>query len=115
MPGGDRTGPLGEGPQTGRRMGYCAGFEHPGFMNMNQGWGRGIGRKFRGGFNHGRGPGYGYGYGYGFRHGYGGSYPQGDIPEVSEKTWVENEIRILKDQLAALEDRLSKIGKNEKG
>jgi hypothetical protein len=24
MPGGDRTGPLGQGPMTGRSMGYCA-------------------------------------------------------------------------------------------
>jgi hypothetical protein len=108
MPGGDRTGPWGEGPQTGRRMGYCAGYEHPGFMNVHPGWGRGFGRRFRGGSGYGRGP------GYGFRHGYGGFYPQGDIPDVTEKTWVENEIRILKDQLAALEDRLSKIGKKEK-
>lgn len=23
MPGGDRTGPLGTGPRTGRGMGYC--------------------------------------------------------------------------------------------
>ena len=26
MPFGDRTGPLGLGPRTGRVMGYCAGF-----------------------------------------------------------------------------------------
>jgi hypothetical protein len=24
MPGGDRTGPFGQGPMTGRAMGYCA-------------------------------------------------------------------------------------------
>jgi len=26
MPGGDRTGPIGMGPMTGRGMGYCTGF-----------------------------------------------------------------------------------------
>ena len=26
MPGGDRTGPLGQGPMTGRGAGYCGGF-----------------------------------------------------------------------------------------
>ena len=26
MPGGDRTGPLGMGPMTGRGLGYCTGF-----------------------------------------------------------------------------------------
>ena len=32
MPGGDRTGPMGMGPMTGRAAGYCAGFAVPGFM-----------------------------------------------------------------------------------
>jgi hypothetical protein len=49
MPGGDRTGPMGMGPMTGRRAGYCAGFAVPGFMNPGfgfggGGWGRGGGR-----------------------------------------------------------------------
>ncbi|MCK4238634.1 MAG: DUF5320 domain-containing protein, partial [Candidatus Lokiarchaeota archaeon] len=26
MPGGDRTGPGGLGPMTGRALGYCAGY-----------------------------------------------------------------------------------------
>jgi uncharacterized protein DUF5320 len=25
MPHGDRTGPMGQGPKTGRAMGYCSG------------------------------------------------------------------------------------------
>jgi hypothetical protein len=28
MPGGDKTGPAGKGPMTGRRAGICAGFDH---------------------------------------------------------------------------------------
>ena len=39
MPRGDRTGPLGRGPMTGRGLGYCAGYDAPGFM-----FGRGFGR-----------------------------------------------------------------------
>ena len=31
MPGGDRTGPMGQGPMTGRGAGYCAGFGMPGY------------------------------------------------------------------------------------
>ncbi|MBT4363864.1 MAG: DUF5320 domain-containing protein, partial [Desulfobacteraceae bacterium] len=42
----------------------------------------------------------------GYRGGYG-NYYEGSA-DVSEKTLLENEIRILKDQLSALEDRLSK-------
>ncbi|MGB9888435.1 MAG: DUF5320 domain-containing protein [Anaerolineae bacterium] len=30
MPAGDRTGPMGMGPMTGRRAGYCAGYANPG-------------------------------------------------------------------------------------
>ena len=33
MPGGDRTGPWGMGPRTGRGAGFCSGYRMPGFMN----------------------------------------------------------------------------------
>ena len=48
MPKGDGTGPVGQGQMTGRRMGYCAGFNVPGFMNsgVGRGFGRGLGRGF---------------------------------------------------------------------
>ena len=56
MPGGDRTGPMGMGPMTGRGAGFCAGYGMPGFMNpIPRGaygaWGGGFwgGRGFRGG------------------------------------------------------------------
>ena len=58
MPGGDRTGPLGRGPMTGRGAGYCAGYAVQGFMNpvrgRGYGWGRGWGRGpgGRGGWRH---------------------------------------------------------------
>jgi len=32
MPHGDRTGPLGQGPRTGRGAGYCSGNTKPGYM-----------------------------------------------------------------------------------
>ena len=54
MPGGDRTGPMGYGPMTGRGLGYCAGYAVPGYMNPAGGfgygrgwWGRGGGRGWR--------------------------------------------------------------------
>ena len=100
MPRGDRTGPSGEGPTTGRGMGYCTGNDHPGYMTQGTNWERGYGRRFRGGPGYGRGPGFGFGRGY-------GNFYHGGSADVSEKTLIENEIRILKDQLSALEDRLS--------
>jgi len=33
MPAGDRTGPMGQGPMTGRGAGFCAGFGVPGYAN----------------------------------------------------------------------------------
>ena len=33
MPIGDRTGPRGLGPKTGRGVGYCTGFRSPGYQN----------------------------------------------------------------------------------
>jgi hypothetical protein len=54
MPAGDRTGPMGLGPMTGRGAGWCAGYAMPGYPAA--GWtgcyggrplGRGPGRGFR--------------------------------------------------------------------
>jgi hypothetical protein len=52
MPRGDRTGPWGAGPMTGRGAGWCAGYDRPGFANpaprLGLGWGcRGGGRGWR--------------------------------------------------------------------
>ena len=44
MPSGDKTGPSGLGPMTGRAAGYCTGTPVPGFMNPIRGYGRGRGR-----------------------------------------------------------------------
>ena len=103
MPHGDRRGPNGNGPKTGRGLGFCYGNETAGFTNMERG---------------GRGVGYGRGRGFGNQHRYGGHgyginqmrrYVQSDFVGVSEKTLIENEINILKDQLTALEERLKNI------
>ncbi|NOZ35050.1 MAG: DUF5320 domain-containing protein [Chlorobi bacterium] len=87
MPGFDRTGPLGRGAMTGRRMGHCADAS-------------GIGNAFRG---------RGYGNGFGRRVGFGRDFYEAGISDVSEKTMLENEVNTLKDQLTFLEKRLSEI------
>jgi hypothetical protein len=102
MPGGDRTGPNGLGPMTGRQMGYCVGNLPSG--NMYGGYGRGF---FRGsGFGRGYGRGFGRGFGFGFRN----VYPT-NISSASEKTIIENDIRMLKEQLSSLEEQLSRLDK----
>ncbi|OQX71271.1 MAG: hypothetical protein B6D62_02255 [Candidatus Cloacimonas sp. 4484_275] len=97
MPRGDGTGPNGMGPMTGRGLGYCAGYGRAGFTNP-------VGRGFGRGYGFGRG--FGRGYGWGFRSPYAYS-------DISEKTYLENEIRVVNEHLKALEKRLSEI-KDEK-
>jgi len=53
MPRGNRTGPWGAGPMTGRATGYCAGYPVPGFMSPGRGYGRGFGRGWGRGFGRG--------------------------------------------------------------
>lgn len=72
MPLGDRTGPWGLGPMTGRAMGYCAGYPVPGFMNPGPWFGPGFGRGFGRGFGFGRGRGWRRG---GFSPLWGSPYP----------------------------------------
>ena len=48
MPGGDKTGPAGLGPMTGRAAGSCAGYPTAGYTNRGGGggyWGWGRGRR----------------------------------------------------------------------
>ena len=60
MPQGNRTGPDGRGPMTGRRMGYCLGNDFPGCQNS--GFGRGMrrcsGKSFGAGFGRASGRGF---------------------------------------------------------
>ena len=62
MPRGDRTGPMGAGPMTGRAAGTCAGFAAPGTANVGRGrgCGMGFGRGGGGGRGFGRGMGRGW-------------------------------------------------------
>lgn len=106
MPGGDRTGPEGLGRMTGRKMGLCTGNDTPGYNNPpvipGRGYGRGAGRGFNRGANRGRG----LGFGPGFRN--RAVWDDNDeYTDPSIRTSVEKEIRMLRDQVNALEKKLS--------
>lgn len=60
MPRGNRKGPMGEGPMTGRAMGFCTGHDVPGYATHREGFGMGLARGYRGGRG-GRGRGMGFG------------------------------------------------------
>lgn len=70
MPFGDGTGPMGLGPMTGRRAGFCAGFGRPGFASpmagypYPHGYGYSIPTWPRWGYGFGRGLGRGFGRGW---------------------------------------------------
>ncbi len=101
MPRGDRTGPQGLGPMTGRAAGYCAGFGGPGFANFAGGFGCGRGR----------GMGRGLGLGRGFRGGYPAAMPvagaKGMTPEEARERQVAA-LRAQSEQLAAQLDGVRK-------
>jgi len=91
MPRGDRNGPAGQGPMTGRGMGYCAGFNAPGFMNPRLG--RGFGR------------------GFGWRAGAMQVMPvqQPVITEKQEKQFLEKELNAMKEEMKEIEKRLKEL------
>ena len=105
MPRGDKTGPDGMGQLTGRRLGYCAGYDTPGFTKGSYGMGRRFGR--------GGGRGKGREYAYAQPVYYNQPTAEPVFQNVSEKTILENEIRILKEQLSNMEKRLTEIQKEK--
>jgi hypothetical protein len=116
MPGGDRTGPMGEGPMTGGGFGYCGGYGMPGFAHpfprrgFSRRWGRGRGL--------GWGPGMGRGYGWRHmayatgmpgwqRYGYGPAWcPPAFAPYEPS---AEEELAALKQQAQWLQEELQAI------
>jgi hypothetical protein len=110
MPRGDRTGPAGMGPMSGRGAGFCAGYGVPGYMNPLPGagaWGRGMG--MRGG---GRGRGYRNMYWatglLGWQRaamGFPGAYPYGGPAPFYEPS-AEQELTALRSQVKFMEEGL---------
>jgi len=116
MPYGDRTGPLGLGPMTGRGAGYCAGYRMLGYMNPipGRGW-------------------FGRGGGHGWRHWYyatglpgwmraGAGYPAfgawfrsyGHEPTPKEELAIlKEQAEILKKQLEDVQNRINTLEKEK--
>jgi len=114
MPGGDRTGPRGLGPRTGRAVGYCAGYNMPGYANpgFGRGFGFGRGRGFGRGFQ-GRGRGF---WGRGV-HPYPVPYYPDIYPEPSkedEKVYLEDVVKGLEEELKMIRERLQELSKEKK-
>ena len=118
MPRGNRTGPMGMGPMTGRGGGYCADYPGPGFMNRMGGrgfgryggWGRGWGYRFR---RFAAGPprwahaGYGPGPEWGPRPAFEPYAPSWSRDQEVEM--LEQQVEWLKQQQEALAQRLEEL------
>lgn len=107
MPGGDRTGPMGHGPMTGRGLGLCAGYSSPGYSNPGYGQG------------HGRGWGRGFGRGY-WRRGRGfwgrSYYPEPyyqPAPTKEEKKYLENIVKGLEEEIKDIRERIKEIAEEK--
>ncbi len=107
MPFLDGTGPWGQGPMTGRGMGYCAGYVRPGYQPVaRRGW-FGLGR--------GRGWGMGRGFGRGRGWGYWGGSPAwlgpayAGAPAYAPSMSPETEIDYLREEAGAVKAQLEEI------
>ena len=119
MPRGNKTGPMGDGPMSGRAAGYCADWGVPGCANpgSSRGWGvgMGIGCGFRGGRSHA------WDYNkrmaaFNSRNPFG--WPRAaihsqTIPE-DEQYYLKNQEKILKQQLDEVRNRLNHIAGKDK-
>ncbi|NLA11745.1 MAG: DUF5320 domain-containing protein [Firmicutes bacterium] len=83
MPGGDGTGPLGQGPLSGRGLGYCSGYRGAGFGRPF------YGRRFRG---------------YGFQRPWLYRETADD-----EKMFLQRQAEYMREQIEAIEERLKEI------
>lgn len=108
MPGGDRTGPNGEGPRTGRQLGLCSGYDSPGYTRpaggrAGRGFGFAAGRANRG-YSGSRG---------GRRVGYapraGRPFPAYDTVDYMPADIDRNEIEALRAESSNLEAQLIEI------
>jgi hypothetical protein len=105
MPGGDRTGPSGEGQKTGRGLGICAGYDEPGYATP-RGFGRGRG--FRFGW---RGRGQRFRFLSDTRPGWGRSQQDVSIPQDREFEEQKSLTQELKKILQGIQDRLDALEK----
>jgi hypothetical protein len=123
MPAGDRTGPKGRGPMTGRGAGYCGGSGMPGYGNPapGRGFGMGFGRGW--GFG-GRGGGGGRGWRHMFyatglpgwpRSCWWGAPPYFAAPTpTAEREYLEALAESLQGQLGDIKKRLDELSARDR-
>lgn len=113
MPGGDRTGPRGEGPRAGRGLGFCSGYRTPGYTKGIPRGGGGFGRGRGFGFGRGFGRGFGYSKGYvppaSAPSDYAGASVNANQEPQSEKEYLEREVEVLQNELEAMRQKMKEL------
>lgn len=115
MPRGNRMGPTGMGPMTGRAAGFCTGADVPGYADpaKRRGVGHlncqplGGGRRWRRGFRDFGFPGWMRARGAGGSYGYPAPYQPPD-PTV-ERQALKNQAEALQSELDVINKRLAEI------
>ena len=111
MPGGDQTGPQGEGPRTGRGLGYCADNVQPGYATPQQGQRFGFQRGGRGlGNRRGRGRWNRSDAGFGVGRGRGGFAVLSDVQDQDIDS-LKAQMRELQNTLKEIQDHLDQFEK----
>jgi hypothetical protein len=100
MPGGDGTGPIGRGPMTGRAAGLCAGYPTPGY---GRGSGLGLGRRYMG-----------RGRGFWWKSSTPDFHYTTAPSREEEKTYLENMIKNLEEEIKSMRGRLKEKSKDKK-
>ncbi len=121
MPRGDKTGPAGMGPMTGRAAGHCAGNAYPGFSGR-RGFGRmGRGRGYRNWYHCTGMPGWSrYEAGYPAWGGdtpfpmYDDPYMVEEIAPDQEKDMLLGQADMLKQHISEIEARLKELEKDSR-
>ena len=103
MPGGDRTGPMGAGPMTGRRLGYCTGGKGTA-PRLGRFGGAGYGRGY---YGCGRGPGRGFGRGFGYSD---IAYPDFDDRYIDKEKMLKDQVDFLEEELKNAKEQLQNLG-----
>lgn len=95
MPRGNGTGPMGQGPRTGRGAGFCAGYDTPRY-----------GGRFGAGFGHGYGRGQGRGFGFQQRM---RAAMSNELTTENEKAFLQNRVEILTREIENANKRLAEL------
>ena len=111
MPYGNRRGPLGLGPRSGRGLGYCSGYDSPGYTKPYPSMDNMMFREGFGCFGRGRGwrnmfyltglPGWA-------RY----TYPQPfELNDETEKELLTNQISLLEKEVETMRKRVEELSR----